>query len=672
MTQNVPVLIAITGKRDLKDQEEAVRRALARAFALLDRRLPAVPKVLLTGLAAGADTIAAELVLDRPQWLIAAVLPLPCAVYLEDFSDEPDAAGAPSPRQRLERFLAHPRVKVREMAVLTDPATGAPATDPALARGAGGPNLLRDRHYEQLGLWLADTATLLIAVKPQIEHPGLLGGSARVLAYRLSGRPDPDARNVMAASREVPLPDPLDGGRGAPAWLIDAPITEGRRRRRPSFTPLLPPQDEARTKDRPYSHRLGISLRAARGFDVLARRSRTLGATEPPAWPADPDEQPDAIAEVTAIRRAISAIQTHDKDRLMQATVALAVLFCVAVGLYAAANEIWRDTAWGLAPYLVAVLLAVLVHELIEYHRWQRFAEDYRAVNEALRVQRVWWYAGITEPGSRADRNFLSGARGVAAHPRRGVRGIVDWVLLLGWPRLPDEDWSQVDGGKAHSWVSEQIAYFRERAAQRKRAVDTVQVATWAAFFSGQSLAAWVLLYRLAERRDSLGTYLWVTAAIVAVMLLLIAAARQAVLRWRPGPVVRHRLWAAAIAVPLGFAFGQLLHWVTRPLADGDPHLFAYLVAIAVAFLSAVAGGVRFLFEKLAWESEAHRYEDALALFEDAREAFAEIDAEALAPAEERVRKREIVLTLGKAALAETEFWLRTHRERPVEQVMGG
>ncbi|MGH7092987.1 MAG: hypothetical protein ACREFB_05575, partial [Stellaceae bacterium] len=639
-------------------------------FALLDKRLPAAPKVLLTGLAVGADTIAAELVLGRPQWLIAAVLPLPRAVYLEDFPDQPGPGDALSPRQRLEDFLAHPQVKLRELAVLTDPATGLPSSAIALARQADHPNPLRDQHYEQLGLWLAETATLLIAVKPEQEGPGLLGGTARVVAYRLSGKPDRAARLVMAASREVPLPDPLDGGRGAPAWLIDAPLPDGvRRRQRHGFVPLLPPPDEARTVKRPFSRRLAISLRSARALDVLAARNPDTSTRAAPVWSAEP---PDPIVEVTAIRRTISTIQGHDKNRLLRATIALAGLFCLAVGLYAASTEFWQDRVWGLVPYLTAVVLAVVLHEVIEHRRWQRFAEDYRAVNEALRVQRVWWCAGIAEPDRRVDRHFLPGARGLAALPRRGVRGIVDWVLLACLPNEPEEDWTRVDGADATSWVGEQIAYFRVRAAQRKRAVGWIQIGAWAAFFCGQTLVVWVLLYRLAELQGSPGRYLWISAAAGAVMLLLIAGVRQAVRRWRPGPVVRHRLWAAAIALPLGFGFGQLLHWATALLAPGSSNLFDYLVALSVALLSAVAGSIRFLSDKLAWETEAHRYEDALALFEDAREAFAEIDAEFLPLTDERARKREIVLALGKAALAENEYWLRAHRERPVEQAIGG
>jgi len=72
----------------------------------------------------------------------------------------------------------------------------------------------------------------------------------------------------------------------------------------------------------------------------------------------------------------------------------------------------------------------------------------------------------------------------------------------------------------------------------------------------------------------------------------------------------------------------------------------------------------RFVAEKLVWEAEAHRYEAALALFE---RAAGELDH----TASSGDAGRTIVRALGRAALDENEYWLRTHRERPVEQAVG-
>src|SRR5580704_9587178 len=103
MAERVPILIGVTGKRDLKDQDEAVRERLRAAFDRLDQEAPNAPKLLLSGMAVGADTIAAALALARPDWLVAAVLPFDTEIYFEDFGGEELAV--------LETLLADPRVK---------------------------------------------------------------------------------------------------------------------------------------------------------------------------------------------------------------------------------------------------------------------------------------------------------------------------------------------------------------------------------------------------------------------------------------------------------------------------------------------------------------------------------------------------------------------------------
>jgi ABC-type sugar transport system permease subunit len=45
------------------------------------------------------------------------------------------------------------------------------------------------------------------------------------------------------------------------------------------------------------------------------------------------------------------------------------------------------------------VLSGLALYAVVERMRWQRFHQDYRAVNEVLRVQRAWWSAGLTDIG---------------------------------------------------------------------------------------------------------------------------------------------------------------------------------------------------------------------------------------------------------------------------------
>ncbi len=250
MAERVPILIGITGKRDLKGEDDVVRERLRLAFDALDREAPNAPKVLLSGMAVGADTIAAELTLARQDWLVAAVLPLEAETYFEDFDDAALTA--------LETLLANPKVKTCALPALTNPYTGAPCTREELRNSANASNPLRVMHYEQLGLWLAHAATLLIAVMPDDEQPDQVGGTARVVQYRLSGRPDTVAIRVIETSAAVAAPRPLDIAALGPLWLIDAP--GGGR----SFQALYPLSHRSRPETR---------ARAARPGAAAARRA---------------------------------------------------------------------------------------------------------------------------------------------------------------------------------------------------------------------------------------------------------------------------------------------------------------------------------------------------------------------------------------------------------------
>jgi len=380
VTEKIPILVGITGKRALAGQEASIRARLKATFDRLDKELPSAARVLLSGLAIGADTIAAQLALERDNWLVAAVLPLPLPLYLEDFDEAGKAA--------LSALLANPKVKLRVLATLADPKTGLPCSDADLQRRGCGGNTLRTQHYEQLGLWLADTATVLIAVQPVGETPDRLGGTARVVDYRLTGSPDVAAREVMQASRELCLPPPLDGPRGGGVWRINLP-PPGRpvaKSRRP-LTILLPGE----TRRRPsFRHDLVASFAAARGIDGLARRTISGDAARF-AWP---QAVPDPVATLGAIRHGISAIAMRDKTRVVRSVQLLAALFCLAVFAFGLADH----SSTAMIPYLAAVSAAVFVHGLAGWRRRQSVAEDYRSVDEVLRVQRAWWNAGLSDP----------------------------------------------------------------------------------------------------------------------------------------------------------------------------------------------------------------------------------------------------------------------------------
>jgi len=84
---------------------------------------------------------------------------------------------------------------------------------------------------------------------------------------------------------------------------------------------------------------------------------------------------------------------------------------------------------------------------------------------------------------------------------------------------------------------------------------------------------------------------------------------------------------------------------------------------------AAVAGALRFVADKSSWSAELTGYEHARAHFTRGQAAL--LDAgPAEGPAEGE--RRQIILALGAEALRENETWLREHRERPLEPIVGG
>ena len=233
-----PMLIGISGKRDLRGAEAAVRAALDAVFEMIDGLWPLAAPRLLSALAAGADTVAAEAALAR-RWPVLAPLPFPLAVYEQDFADAPDDL------TRLRGLLAHPKVSAFPLAALKRP--GARAFE----------GVERCLHYEQVGLFIAERATLMVGVIGPEEVPDRIGGAARILDFPLIGD-DPIARETRARSVEL-LPE------GAPP----AP--------RPVWRVLLEPE------------------RAARGEPLRLTAQKTAGAPSTPLKPG-----PDIDASLPA------------------------------------------------------------------------------------------------------------------------------------------------------------------------------------------------------------------------------------------------------------------------------------------------------------------------------------------------------------------------------------
>ena len=489
MATQFPILIGITGKRTFdKDpkRDRAIARRLSRrlcaVFAALDDDFPRTPKILLTGAAFGADLVAAEAALARgDDWGVAAILPFGRTLFEEDFDAPPDADGDLTERHAEHRraFAAlvarDERVLVCEMPKLDPVPGGTEATQETLTRNRPDRDealrQLRHNHYEQVGQLIAEMSTILIAAMPRSERPDRTsanGGTARIVACRRAGYPDALGEAVAARSKVLRRSwQKLAAPPAAGVWLID-PLVPDRTGRYP--VKALPPLSDRPVhdvycglpgKDMPAEHqtyvgplrRLGLwlrrragrfgvagpgqladrhrleaSLAVARRFERYHADAKAIGTDAPPK--ADVARVASACDALERARSALSARARHAKTRSTWSFGALAVLFVSAVASLEVFAKFLASSAIALFVYLVVLLAIAATWFCARWRLWQTASEEYRAVAEMLRVQRMWWSAGLRARGSRALAGSGSG-------PRAGP-GLRDRRRRLDRPALPD------------------------------------------------------------------------------------------------------------------------------------------------------------------------------------------------------------------------------------------
>ncbi len=149
------LVVGVTGHRDIANEDEApLRASFARVLETLARACPHSPLLVLSGLASGADSLAAEEALSRNIPVIAA-LPMPVEEYEKDFS--------PSGLERFRSLLA----RCARAAVTSQ---------------------TRENGYIATGRFIARYSQLLVAFWDGVSSRGA-GGTADVIEMR-SREPD--------------------------------------------------------------------------------------------------------------------------------------------------------------------------------------------------------------------------------------------------------------------------------------------------------------------------------------------------------------------------------------------------------------------------------------------------------------------------------------------------
>jgi len=383
----VPLVIGVTGHRDLVDDELPQLRLRVRDFfSTLQKTHPDLPIVVMSPLAEGADRLVAE---EAQAMGIPLFVPLPFAAELY----EQDFATAES----VERF----RVLCADAEVIELPLLQG---DTPASIAEHGPR--RDAHYARLGIYLCAHCHILLALWDGKDSKKL-GGTAQVVGFhhwdempgfverkessiQVLAEDESDLVYHLVCSRDRPGGGPAEGLEPLDCWWFTTD------------------EETPRTREMPAAYLKVFEHTAEFNRDALRFRKDIRGA----GWPLLPDDTPDsvrAVAEpVDSMFLAADWLAVHFQSRVtraMRAIYSLAALMGLAFIAYSDLHAL----DFMVYLFLLFFFGGVVIHRVAERRAWHRKYLDYRALAEGLRVQCYWIAAGVTAGRTTkfAHDNFL-------------------------------------------------------------------------------------------------------------------------------------------------------------------------------------------------------------------------------------------------------------------------
>jgi len=441
--QKIPLRIGVTGHRNLDPADiDHLRQTVEGLFVRLRERLPGIHVELVTGMADGADRLAAEAALAAGMQ-VHALLPMPLDMYLTDF----DAAS----QAHLQALLSESRVQttVLELPLGID------------RDSASVPGWARDALYVALAERLREGTSILLALWDG-EDRGLPGGTGDTVLRYLGLVTKEGAR----APRSLALPE------------AQARASDGER---PVFW-LRTRRTAGETDGNDVAGFLGVADNGdvvvtgadlpdslAEELDKLVDYARDAAAHVNPGehpWGLLSDEalalRPAAAEALRAMdyeyRRADLLAVHHQQrsDRLFKTFSLMAAIMGLLFLVYA---KIYPGKVF-LAGYLVLFAGGFILFSAATRHGWFTRHLMYRAVAESLRTRFYLTVAGVEPRGIEQHLMRLLGVRRIAGFSWIGhiLRACTPFELGTVADSMAGFDWVR------KSWIEDQYKYFKRKA----------------------------------------------------------------------------------------------------------------------------------------------------------------------------------------------------------------
>jgi hypothetical protein len=637
----LPIVIGVTGHRDIRGSDRPAIEALVRRI-LSDTRAqhPHTPLVLLSPLAEGADRLVARIALEY-QAILLVPMPLSQDLYEQDFS-------TPESLTEFRELLA----SAEHFAM--------PLASGSTRRDVEGHGVPRGLQYALVGAYVARHCQHLIALWDG-EPSSKVGGTGWVVTYKLTGRPGLSA-DLGVRLEDIPEPysltlNWLDAPETGIVYHILTPRAHDRDTVKvPVLRTLLPEGNEAPAQAERYLERARDIGRHIEAFnrEAEACASKSPGVVAARQGYLLPDEHAAALHPALREMRTVYALADTLAVSYQKQTKHSLILLCglaftaaLAFTLYARGAGREQSTPF-LAVYLSILAVAIAAYLHAKQHEIQPKYLDYRALAEGLRVQFFWRLAGL---GHSAADYYIRKQKDTIDWIRHGIRF---WSVQA----RPDVTGSGSLQLVSRYWLQDERQYF-QRVSRLNRRASVVFHSIGHGVLLLSFIQGWVL------------TALRPTAIFVVPLLLTGGALiwwgvqeREARIRAFRQAHISGFLTGLTVLAGIAVLVLLLVFWgvLTRTLHPPAPTW----VFVTMGLAGLVSGVLHLYADKMAFAQHAKEFERLDLIFTLAQRRFAELsNAEPTAALRRHVR--QLLLDLGKDALAENGDWVLLHRDRPLE-----
>lgn len=445
-SSSLPLVVAVTGHRDLVETETDKIRDIARNFFLdLQQRYPTCRLTVMSPLAEGADTLIAEVAIELSLDLIVP-LPKSRELYLADFRSN-------EAREHFNR-LSEQALEVLEL----------PNDIPEPPQGISQEQWAADFPYAQLGIYLSAHCHILMAVWDgnSSRH---LGGTAQVVKFHHD-----DVMPGITSSITVNQQNLVDDESDLVFHIVCSRSISGH-----TSHPQYPPVDwfwytkdieKPRAKELPQQHEL-IFRRISEFYqdatqysDQIEREKISLLSN------TGSSSLPQGINKIDHLYVIADWLAIHFQ-RLTLRSLGIMHLMALLMGLMFILYSDFASRQFFLVSFVVFFIIAWVVQALSRKGEWHRKYLDYRTLAEGLRIQLYWAAAGVRNENKW---RFSHDSYLQSQHPEFGwIRNI----MRLAGSTCDAMNYDHADGMafSLQEWIGNseegQLGYFMKKARDR-------------------------------------------------------------------------------------------------------------------------------------------------------------------------------------------------------------